>query len=171
MKTLGKHVFSVGTNGKNIRTTHVFHGNYQKNIRKQTVVVSPKRARTARNAARTAELVRAPSNAGWPGYEPWFREIIIQIPRHEIRRTQYFSSWRRWRRMWNPVIGTMSLLPRGHGGGAPRRMAVRRLRFFTPARSRTPTTLAMSAESSWRSTAVVFIRERSSRTCSTTCST
>ena len=87
-------------------------------------MVSPKRARTARNAARTAELVRAPSNAGWPGYEPWFREIIIQIPRHEIRRTQYFSSWRRWRRMWNPVIGTMSLLPRGHGGGAPRRMTV-----------------------------------------------
>ena len=70
---------------------------------------------------RALELQRTPSNGGWPGYEPWFREIILQLPHNVAKRTSWFSSWKRWRRL---QAQNGSLAPRAHGGGAPRRMTV-----------------------------------------------
>ena len=45
------------------------------------MTVAP-RVRAERCALRESELNRDPSFGGWPGYEPWFRQIVVGLSIH-----------------------------------------------------------------------------------------
>ena len=68
---------------------------------------------------RVLQLTRDPSRGGWPGYEPWFRELLVLQPLHVVKHTKWHSSWKRWRRL---QAQSGSLMPLAHGGGARREL-------------------------------------------------
>ena len=79
------------------------------------MTVAP-RVRAERCALRESELNREPSFGGWPGYEPWFRQIVVGL---SIARCP--ERLRRSRKRWIELRReTGSLRPRDHGGGRHR---------------------------------------------------
>ena len=90
------------------------------------MVVLSRAQRGAQAAHRANELLRDPTNGGWPGHAPWFRRDICGLSNAacpvKLRRSR-----RRWLARFQQ---TGSYNPTAHGGGRRPRVTVAELSFL-----------------------------------------